>query len=143
MNSWTSDGRGSSRLAPPIDQGRDRDDLGSQGFKARNPSHPEEMAMFDKFAELTQRVHAHSPLVHSEAHGDHHWRLVAWTGYHLMKGLPTADPLVVLLSPFSTILSVRTSTTTQNTKVPSDDGSSHQGVAEVISSSGPSSACWR
>ena len=53
--------------------------------------------MLDEFAELTQRVHAVSPLVHSEAHGDHHWRLVAWTGYHLMRELPTVDPLVVLL----------------------------------------------
>jgi hypothetical protein len=49
--------------------------------------------MLDEFAELTQRVHAHSPLVRSEAHGDHHWRLIAWTGYHLMQEVPTVDSL--------------------------------------------------
>jgi HD superfamily phosphodiesterase len=55
------------------------------------------MTVLDEFTELTKRVQAHSPLVHSEAHGDHHWRLVAWTGYHLLEQVTAVDPLVVLL----------------------------------------------
>jgi uncharacterized protein len=53
--------------------------------------------MLDEFAGLIERVQIQSPLVHSEAHGDHHWRLVAWTGYHLLEQITGADPLVVLL----------------------------------------------
>jgi HD superfamily phosphodiesterase len=51
----------------------------------------------DGFADLISDVHARSPLVHSKAHGDHHWRLVAWTGYQLLQQLTRVDPLVVLL----------------------------------------------
>lgn len=53
--------------------------------------------MISGFLDLVTEVHDLSPLVRSADHGDHHWRLVAWTGHSLMQELSGPDPLVVLL----------------------------------------------
>jgi uncharacterized protein len=49
------------------------------------------------FEGLVAEVHARSRLHRSRDHGDHHWRLVAWTGAELYEEMGAGDPLVFLL----------------------------------------------
>ena len=49
------------------------------------------------FEDLVYTVEKRAPLIDSPDHGAHHWRLVAVAGAELIKTVPAADPLVVLL----------------------------------------------
>lgn len=55
--------------------------------------------MIDKttWLDLVRTVEGRAPLVGSQDHGAHHWRLVGVTGAELLATVPEADPLVVLL----------------------------------------------
>lgn len=53
--------------------------------------------LLENFEDLVAEVHSRSPLWDSRDHGDHHWRLVAWTGAELLEEEGRGDPLVTLL----------------------------------------------
>lgn len=53
--------------------------------------------ILEGFEGLVAEVHSRSPLHRSLHHGDHHWRLVAWTGAELYEESGVGDPFVILL----------------------------------------------